>query len=241
MPISRLDIQRLNVTGFDVQATIVGVVAHVRQYRVDADPASAVEAQIYYPFMQLPEKLMPLAASAVEVVLRTRGEPGSVLADVRAAVHRFEPQDVIYGVQTMDALVAHSYSARTLTMLLLSVFAALALLLACVGIYGVVAYLVRQRVREIGVRVALGAGSGDILRLVIGEGLRMAAIGTVLGAVGALALTRAMDAELFGVSPHDPATFVAVACVLVVVAVLACYLPAREALRVDPIAALNRE
>ncbi|MGH7669595.1 MAG: ABC transporter permease [Gemmatimonadaceae bacterium] len=233
--------QRMNISGFDVQATVVGVVAHVKQYRVDTDPTSAVEAQAYYPFMQIPEKIMPLVADAVEVVLRTRGDPTSVMPAVRVAVHRFEPQDVVYRVQTVDALVSHSYATRTLTMLLLTIFAVLALLLACVGIYGVVAYLVRHRAREIGIRVALGAGRGNILRLVIGEGLRMAAVGTAAGAIGAIALTRLMTAELFGVSPHDPVTFVAVAGILVFVAVFACYWPAREALRVDPIVALKSE
>ncbi len=232
---------RLNLRGFDVQAEIVGVVGHVKQYRVDNDPASAVEAQIYYPFMQIPEKIMPLVADAVGVVLRTRGDPAPVMTAVRAAVRRSEPEDVIYRVETVGAAVAHSYATRTLTMLLLSAFGLLALLLACVGIYGVVAYLVRQRVREIGVRVALGAERADIRRLVVGEALRMAGIGAVAGGLGAFALTRVMAAELFGVSPLDPVTFVAVACVLVSVTVMASWWPAREALRVDPITALKYE
>ena len=126
-------------------------------------------------------------------------------------------------------------------MILLSVFAALASVLACVGIYGVISYLVGQRSHEIGVRVALGAQPSDVLRLVIGQGLRMALIGVVTGIGAALGLTRLMANQLFGVSAHDPLTFAGVAVLLILVAVAACFLPARRAMRVDPIVALRCE
>ena len=233
--------RRINIAGFDVQAEIVGVVGHIKQWRLDADPKSAVEAQIYYPFMQLPEKLMSLAKNGVAVVLRTHGDPAAVMSTVRSAVAATEPGDVVYAVQTMDDVVATSFAARKLSMILLGVFAALALVLACVGIYGVISYLVGQRTREIGVRMALGAQRAEVMRLVLGDGVRMALVGAAVGTIAALGLTRLMEAELFGVSAHDPFTFAGVAVLLVLVAVAACFVPARRAMRVDPIVALRHE
>lgn len=233
--------QRINIGAFDVQAEIVGVVGHIKQWRLDGDPKSAVEAQVFYPFMQLPEKLMPLAADAVAVVLRTDGDPASVMAAVRRTVNAVEPGDVIYGVQTMTDVVASSYSARQLSMILLGVFAALALILACVGIFGVVSYLVGQRTHEIGVRVALGAQRAEVMRLILHQGASMALAGAVAGALAALALTRLVAAQLFGVSAHDPATFAVVGALLLLVTVAACYAPARRAMAIDPIVALRRE
>jgi predicted permease len=233
--------KRINLADFNVQAEIVGVVGHVKQWGLDADAKSAIEAQFDYPFMQLPEKLMPLAADAVAVVLRTEGDPTAVMGSVRRAVEEIDPREVVYNVQTMDEVVSNSFSARRLSMILLGVFAALALVLACVGIYGVISYLVGQRTHEIGVRLALGAQRGDVLRLVIGHGARMALIGVAIGIGAALGLTRLMANQLFGVSAHDPLTFAGVAMLLIIVAVAACYIPARRALRVDPIIALRCE
>jgi predicted permease len=233
--------KRVNIGAFDVQAEIVGIVGHIKQWRLDADPKAAVEAQIYYPFMQLPEKLMPLAANGVAVVLRTQGDPAAVMNSVRAAVKAYEPGDVIYAAQTMDDLIATSFAARRLSMILLTVFAGLALVLACVGIYGVIAYLVGQRTREIGVRIALGAERADVMRLVLNEGVRMALAGAAVGTVAALGLTRLMASQLFGVSAHDPLTFAAVALLLMFVAVVACYIPARRAARVDPMVAMRND
>ena len=233
--------KRINLAGFNVQAEIVGVVGHVKQWGLDADAKSAIEAQFDYPFMQLPEKLMPLAADAVAVVLRTEGDPTAVMGSVRRAVEEIDPREVVYNVQTMDEVVSNSFAARRLSMILLGVFAALALVLACVGIYGVISYLVGQRSHEIGVRMALGAQRGDVLRLVIGHGARMALIGVAIGVGAALGLTRLMANQLFGVSAHDPLTFAGVAMLLIIVAVAACYIPARRALRVDPIIALRCE
>jgi len=233
--------KRIHIAGFDVQAEIVGVVGHVKQWGLDADAKSAIEAQFDYPFMQLPEKLMPLAADAVAVVLRTEGDPTLVMATVRRAVAEIDPREVVYNVQTMDEVVSNSFAARRLSMILLGVFAALALVLACVGIYGVISYLVGQRTHEIGVRVALGAQPGDVLRLVVGHGARMALIGVVIGTGAALGLTRLMANQLFGVSAHDPVTFAGVGMLLIIVALAACYIPARRAMRVDPMIALRYE
>jgi predicted permease len=233
--------KRLHLATFGVTAEIVGVVGHVKQWGLDADPKSGVQAQLDYPFMQLPEKLMPLVADSVAVVLRTEGDPTAVMGYVRSAVDEIDPREVIYNVKTMDEVVSNSFAARRLSMILLSVFAALALALACVGIYGVISYLVGQRTHEIGVRMALGAQRDDVLRLVIGHGTRMALIGVGIGTFAALGLTRLMANQLFGVSTHDPWTFGGVAMLLIIVAVAACYIPARRAMRVDPMIALRYE
>jgi predicted permease len=233
--------KRVNLTQFNVQAEIVGVVGHVKQWGPGGDPKSALEAQFYYPFMQLPEKLMPMVASVVAVVLRTAGDPTAIMKLVRPAVKQTDPGEVIYGVQTMDDVLAGSLAARRLSMILLGIFAALALALSCVGIYGVISYVVGQRTHEIGVRMALGAQSRDVMRMVVGEGAKMALVGVAAGLAGAFGLTELMANQLFGVTAHDPLTFAAVAILLTLVALVACYLPARRAVRVDPVVALRCE
>ena len=233
--------KRINLATFQVQAEIVGVVGHVKQWGLDSDGRSGIQAQFDYPFMQLPEKLMPLVADSVAVVLRTKGDPTAVMGGVRRAVEEIDVRDVIYNVVTMDEVVTRSYAARRVSMILLGAFAALALLLACVGIYSVISYLVTQRTQEIGVRIALGADREDILRLVAGQGARMALTGVVIGIAAALALTRMMANQLFGVSAHDPLTFAGVGIVLLFVAVAACIMPAVRATRVDPMTALRHE
>jgi predicted permease len=233
--------KHINLTEFNVQAEIVGIVRHVKQYALDADPPGAIQAQFFYPFMQIPEKVMSLVAKSVAVVLRTHGDPTSIMGQVRETVREIDPRDVIYNVQTMDDVVATSYAARRLTMILLTGFAALALILACVGIYGVVSYLVGQRTQEIGIRMALGAQRHDIMVLVLGEGTKMALTGAILGMAASLVLTRLMARQLFGVSAQDPLTYASVAFVLMLVAIAACFVPARRAVRIDPMNSLREQ
>lgn len=233
--------KRVNFTEFNVQAEIVGVVGHVKQYGLDTDPVGSIQAQFFYPFMQLPEKLMPLVAKSVAVVLRTQGDPTAIMGQVRETVKEIDPRQVIYNVQTMDDVVATSYAARRLTMILLGVFAALAMALACVGIYGVISYFVGHHTQEIGIRMALGAQQSDILYLVLGEGTKMALVGAAVGIAASLGLTRLMARQLFGVSAHDALTYVSVAVLLMLVATAACYIPARRAMRSDPMTSLRCE
>ncbi len=233
--------RRLHLQQFQVEVEIVGVVGHIRQWGPGADPNSAIEAQFFYPFMQLPEKLMPMVANGVAVVLRTVGDPAAVMSGVRRAVEQNDSREIIYNVQTLDSVMAGSLAARRITMLLLAAFAALALVLASVGIYGVISFVVGQRTHEIGVRMALGAQYRDVMRLVLGEGVRMALAGVIVGVAAAAGLTRLIANQLFGVAPQDPLTFGAVALVLMGVALLACFLPARRAVRVDPVEALRYE
>jgi len=233
--------QHIHLAEFDIEADIVGVVGHIRQWGPGADPKAAIEAQFYYPFMQLPAKLMPLVADGVAVVLRTRDDPAAVMAPVRRAVAEFDPGAVVYAVETMNGVIENSFAARRLSMILLSAFAALALALSCVGIYGVISCLVGERTREIGVRMALGARHSDVLRLILGHGARMALLGVALGVVLALALTRLMASQLFGVTPHDPLTFACVALLLLAVALAACYWPARRVTRIEPVVALRHD
>jgi putative ABC transport system permease protein len=233
--------QHIHIAGFDVEAEIIGVVGHIRQWGPGNDAKNAIEAQFYYPFMQLPSKIMRVSADGVAVVLRTHDDPAAIVGSVRRAVSEFDPGAVVYAVETMNEVLANSMAARRLSMILLAAFAALALALSCVGLYGVLSYLAGERTREIGVRIALGAGRRDIQRLILGQGVKMALAGVALGIFLALGLTHLMSSQLFGISPHDPLTFAGVALILLLVALGACYLPARRAMGVDPMVALRHE
>jgi len=231
----------VNLTQLNVRAQIIGVVRHVNQWGPGVDSKSLLQAQFYYPFMQMPDPLMRLAAGGAAVVIRTRRDPAAILKVVREGTARIDSRQVIYAVRTMNEVVGGALRPREISMVLLSVFANLALALACVGIYGVISYAVGQRTREIGLRMALGAQRGDVMRMVIGDGAKMALAGLGVGMAGAFGLTRLMEKELFGISAHDPLTFGAVALVLILVALVACYIPARRAVRVDPAVALRCE
>ncbi len=225
----------------NVTAEIVGVVGHVKQWGLDEGPAPGLEAECYLPIAQIPDQLIPLAARRVGVVARTAGSPLAQLGSIRRALGQVNTELVTYETKAMDGIVADSLAARRFSMILLGIFAALALVMSCVGIYGVISYLAGQRTHEIGIRIALGAEPRDVLRMVLGEGARMALVGVAIGLVAAFGLTRLMANMLFGVSAHDPLSFAGVAGLLILVALAACYIPARRAMKVDPMEALRYE
>jgi putative ABC transport system permease protein len=178
---------------------------------------------------------------SMSLVIRTGGDPATASSAVRNEIRSLDKGAPVFNVRTMNDILATSVAPRRTPMLLLSAFAATALLLAMIGIYGVTAYYVTQRTQEIGIRMALGAQMSDVLKLVLKGGMTLSAIGIAAGLIGAFALTRWMTSLLFGVKPTDGLTFIAVAVCLLVTALLACYLPARRATKVDPLVALRYE
>ena len=233
--------QRLHLDNMNSDVEIVGVVGHVNQWGLDSDAANSLRAQLYTPYMQLPDTLIQLVPPGTTVAIRYSGDATPVFDAVRRALMHSNSQNVVFSAETMDEIISSSLAARRFSMQILETFAALALLLSSVGIYGVISYIVGQRVHEFGIRLALGAQRTDILKLILGQGARMAAAGVVIGVVAALALTSLISGMLFGVSATDPVTFGGVSMLLIGVALLACYLPARRAMRVDPLVALRYE
>jgi predicted permease len=207
---------------------IVGLVGDVRQNSIDEAPAPRVYASVYQIFRV-----------KVNLVVRTREEPALMIKRVEDAIRSVDPQQTMTAAFTLDDAVSEAVSRPRLLTVLLGLFGAMGLVLGALGIYGVLAYLVTQRTREIGVRLALGAQASDVRRMIVGSGLRLAAIGVGIGLVGAFALTRLMQGVLYGVSASDPLTFVVVAAALLLVAALASWLPARRATKVDPLEALR--
>ena len=233
--------KRLNLGIFETRPEIVGIVAHVKHWGLDTDQSSKIQAQIYVSVTQVPDRFMPLVKRGIGMVLRSTTEPLSLLPAIRHSISRVHNEHVVYGVRTLDQIISDSLADRRFAMVLLGAFAGLALLLSSIGIFGVISYLVGQRMQEIGMRMALGAQRKDVLRLVLGRGAVLAAIGVAVGALLAFALTRQMRSMIYGVSTEDPVTFVAVSLLLMLVGVAACYLPARRAMRVDPMVALRHE
>jgi putative ABC transport system permease protein len=220
--------KRLSVAGFG--ATIIGVVSDIRYTGLDGE----IEQAVYLSYRQLPR-------SGMALVLRGAVEPSSLAPTLRNAVREVDPALPVYDVMTMNERLSNSVAARRFNLLLLGGFAAMALLLAGVGVYGVISYVVTQRTHEVGIRMALGAQSADVVHLFIKQGMAMVIFGVALGLIGAFALTRVMRSLLFDVSANDPLTFACVALLLSLVALAACYLPARRASRIDPLASLRRE
>jgi putative ABC transport system permease protein len=211
-------------------ATIVGVVGDVKHLGLE----QVAQPEIYIPYSQN-------APGSLSLVIRSKGDPRDVIVGARHQVAAIDASLALYDVMTMEKRLSNSVAPRRFTLLLLGVFASLALVLASVGVYGVISYLVAQRAHEVGVRMALGAQKRDVLRLFVGQGMAMVVIGAAIGLLGALALTRVMTSLLFGVRPADPLTFACVALSLMSVSLLACYLPARRATKIDPIVALRDE
>ena len=215
--------------------TIVGVVGDVRDLALDADP----DIEIYAPYQQnvLPYNPLPY----MSLVVRTVGDPSSLTSGALAEIHELDKNLPLPEAEPMTAVYSASISARRFNTLLLSIFAGIATVLAAIGIYGVISYLVTRRTHEIGVRIALGAEARNILTLIVGRGLLLAIFGVVIGLAGALAVTRVLAKMLFGVTTTDPATFVGVSALLIGIVLVACYVPARRAMRVDPMVALRYE
>ncbi len=221
--------QRISYGGPD-EIEIVGVVAHAAHEGLDADP----RAQVYVSYRQRPQRGM-------FVVARASGRPEAILPGLRAAVRAADPNIPLARVSTMERLVDESMGNRRLSLVLLAVFAAVALTLAATGVYGVMAQVVGQRTRELGVRMAMGAKRSDVLALVMRQGMALVAIGVALGLVGSLTFARVLRGQLFGVEPTDPSTFALVVVVLLASAALATLVPALRATRVDPVVALRDE
>jgi predicted permease len=224
-------------------ARVVGVVGHVRHWGLD-DPGTYNPSQIYISFYQLSDQWVPTFARYLSVAVRTQLDVATMMPAIGKVIYGTAKDQPVYDVQTMQQVASVSMASQRLPMILLAAFAVLALLLSSVGIYGVISYSVTLRVQEIGIRMALGAARQDVLRMVIGQGLRLALAGLLIGAAGALLLARLLSSFarlLYGVRTSDPLTFISVSLVLVGVSVLACYLPARRASRVDPMIALKYE
>jgi putative ABC transport system permease protein len=220
---------------------IVGVVAHVNQWGLDSDSKSPLHAQMYLPIMQIPDKALKRGGLASDVYIRTTQPGVPSFEEMRQRLLELNGELVVYSPEPLDQIVAQSIGQKRFAMTLLAVFAAIALLLAGVGIYGVLSYLVGQRTQEIGVRMALGAQRFHVLQLVMNDGARMTLVGLGIGVIAALGLTRLLSHMLFGIKPTDPVTFLTVAMLLCTIALLACYVPAHRAMRVDPTVALRYE
>jgi len=224
-----------------IPVEIIGVVAHVKQWGLDTDDTERLRAQLYFPFMQLPDPTMALAPVGMRAVVRSRGPAPGIFDSIRHSVQQVNSEQVVYGVQTMTEIIGDSTASQRFSAILLGAFAAVALLLSSIGIYGVISYLVGQQTREIGIRMALGAQRKDVLHLILGAGVKTALLGIGIGIAAAVGLTRLMSGMLYGVTATDPLTFVGVAVLLVAVALFACYVPARRAMRMDPMVALRYE
>src|SRR6476661_2641931 len=220
---------------------IIGIVGHVNQWGLDNDGPGALHAQIYLPMAQIPDKQLKRGGLGTDIFTRRQHAGTPTLAALRSRMLEYNSELVIHNPEDMEKAVVDSISNKRFTMTLLGVFALLALLLASIGIYGVLSYMVGQRSKEIGVRMALGAQKFDVLRMVLKDGARMTLAGILIGLVGALVLTRLMRSMLYGVKPTDPLTFICVAALLCTIALLACYLPARRAMKVDPMEALRHQ
>lgn len=220
---------------------VVGVVGHVRQFGLGGDDQAKVRAQLYYPFAQVPDALVRRWSELMSIAVRTGVAPLSAIESLRREVRGTGNDQVLYEVNTMEQLLRDSLGRQRFLLLLFGVFALLALLLACIGIYGVLAYLTGQRVPEIGVRMALGASAWDVMWLVVRQSLGMISLGVCVGAAGALAAGRVLVRLVEGAQPTEGSTFALTIGMLVVAALVASFIPARRASRVDPLIALRQE
>lgn len=233
--------QHINLELISMKCEIVGIVGHVKHWGLDADATSKVHSQMYIPFRQFPDSVMGLASNGADYVVRTSADPYVLVPTIKRTITQINGKMVVYGEQSMQDVIGNSLAARGFTRLLLGTFAALALVLAGVGIYGVVSYTVAQSTHEIGVRMALGADRLIILKDVLKSAMSMAIFGIAIGAAAAFAVMRVMKDLLFGVGTADPVTLCVVAMLLASITLLASYVPALRATQVDPIVALRYE
>jgi putative ABC transport system permease protein len=215
---------------------IVGIVRHVKHSGLDAN---SEEEQLYIPSLQFLNPHFPQRSEAL--VVRTNSDPTTMFAPVAKAIHTLDSDLPVRRPMTMEQVVFDSLAQRRLSMTLVGLFAGIALLLTVIGIYGVISYTVRQRTHELGIRSALGATPGGILRLVVGEGVKLAIWGAAIGLIASLALSRFIRTFLYGISATDVVTYTSVTLLLITTAVLASYIPARRATRIDPVVALRAE
>jgi putative ABC transport system permease protein len=211
--------------------TVIGIVGRVK---MDSLRDDSNRVQGYFSAAQLP-------MTSMAVIIKATGDPTQLVASARQQVKNIDPDQPIYGIRTMNEIRSDSIAPERLNLTLMGIFAGIALVLAVVGIYGVMSYSVTQRTHEIGIRMAIGAQPTDVFRMILGHGMKLALIGVGLGLIGAYALTRLMATMLFGVEPTDKVTFASIAVILTIVALLACYLPGRRATKVEPVISLRYE
>ncbi len=223
-----------NVT---IPIEVVGVVSDVRHFGLDSDP----RPELHVPYAQASDSFWRWSNRSLTLALRTSSGASSLALAVRASIESLDKDLPVYNVRTMEEVLASSVAARRASMLLMGVFAAVPLVLASVGLYGVVSYSVSQRTHEFGVRIALGAREADVLRLVLECGIKLALAGLLLGSLAALALSRLLTTLVYGISARDPLTFAGVGALLLLMSLLASYLPARRAARIHPATALRDE
>jgi putative ABC transport system permease protein len=200
-----------------------------------------LNAETYYNYLQVPPVWMNFVEGTMTIVLRTHIDPASMVAAARSEVQQLDKNQPVFNVKTVEEMLQSSVAKPRFRTLLLGVFAGIAMLLAATGLYGVIAYSVSQRINEIGVRIALGAQKSDVLKLIVGHGAQLAAIGVVIGLASAGVLMRIISKLLFGVNATDPVTFLAMSALLLTVALAASYIPARKAIKLNPIVALHHE
>jgi predicted permease len=235
--------KRIHLDHLDDPATVIGVVGHVNQWGLDSDALNPLRDETYQSILQIPDAQLKLVVLGMDAIVRSKSGAVPGFKSIENSIVQMNHEQVIYNPQSMDEVIAGTLASRRFAMRVLAVFAATALLLASIGMYGVISYVVGQRSREIGIRMALGANRGDVLQWVLRRGNRLAWTGAICGLITALILSHviASSSLLYGVRPYDPWTFLGVTALLLTVALAACYIPARKATRIDPIKALRTE
>jgi predicted permease len=233
--------KHINIGLVNLTVEIVGVVGHVKQWGLNEAGGPPVRAQCYIAAAQTPDQVVPLMGGDIGIVVRTAGSPVALAGAIRHELGQINSRAVVSDVETMEGIISDSLSAPRFSMILMSIFAGLALIMASVGIYGVISYVTGQRSHEMGIRMALGAQRADVLKLVVGHGFRLTLTGVAIGIAGGLGLTHFLSSLLYGVRASDPLTFIAVSLILTGVALFASFLPARRATKVDPMVALRYE